>query len=294
MSEFKFVKGYRDQQELRKSFNDLAKLVFGINFESWYEKGYWTDKYIPFSFLNGDKVVANVSVNLLDILIDGEVKCGIQIGTVMTHPDYRNLGLSKKLMNRVLDEYDGDYELMYLFANDTVLDFYPKFGFQTLDETAYSMSYAPRVNDSKSAIRKLNGERDEDLQFIYEFSKKKVPISRTFGTLHTEELLQFYCIYVFTNDIYYLESEEVIVLYQENDENELHLYDVIAQNEVRFEDILHVIASERTKKVVFHFTMDEREGLALEKDKSNNGLFVRVAEGIKLPKQFRHPITSQA
>ena len=76
--ELNLVKGYQEHEGLRKSFNDLASNVFGISFEAWYQKGYWTPKYIPFSYIDGEKVVANVSVNQIDLVINGENKRGLQ------------------------------------------------------------------------------------------------------------------------------------------------------------------------------------------------------------------------
>lgn len=43
----------------------------------------------------------------------------------MTHPDYRNQGLAAKLLNHIIGKYEKEYDYIYLFANETVLDFYP-------------------------------------------------------------------------------------------------------------------------------------------------------------------------
>jgi predicted GNAT family N-acyltransferase len=56
-----------------------------------------------------------------------------QIGTVMTDPEYRGKGLAAELMNRVIGQYENESEAFYLFANDTVLDFYPRFGFRRME-----------------------------------------------------------------------------------------------------------------------------------------------------------------
>ena len=50
-----------------------------------------------------------------------------QLGTVMTDPDFRGRGLAGRLMREVLSRLPED---VYLFANDSVLDFYPRFGFR--------------------------------------------------------------------------------------------------------------------------------------------------------------------
>lgn len=72
------MKDYKHNENLRKSFNELATMIFGIHFEDWYEQGFWSQRYIPFSYIDKGRVVANVSVNVLDFEMDGEKKSAIQ------------------------------------------------------------------------------------------------------------------------------------------------------------------------------------------------------------------------
>jgi predicted GNAT family N-acyltransferase len=292
MGQLVFVKGYKDNEEFRDSFNQLATGIFGIEFETWYQHGYWTKKYQPYSFVDNGKVVANVSVNLLTLIINNEEKQAVQIGTVMTHTDYRSQGLSKKLMDRVLEDFKS-VDLFYLFANQSVLEFYPKFGFETVREVQFSMDYSYSSSD-KSGIRKLDGRNPEDLTFIYNLSVNRISVSQVFDAKGSEELLMFYCIMVFTDDIYYLEDEESIVIYQiEN--HELHLFHCLSTKQVKVKDILSKIANENITKVIFHYHPDHTE-LKIEKQPypSSNVLFVKNMTNVSLPEEFKHPITSQA
>ena len=122
------VKSYRDNAALRASFNALAEKTFGLNFEGWYQNGFWGDNYNPYSMVKDGKVVANVSVNRTDMVIEGESRRLYQLGTVMTDPEYRNRGYIRAIMQEI-DRDLSDADGVYLFANDSVLDFYPKFGF---------------------------------------------------------------------------------------------------------------------------------------------------------------------
>ena len=56
---YKFIKQIKNNSILRSSFFQLAKNTFGLSFENWYEQGFWTDKYIPYSIIDGDKVISN-------------------------------------------------------------------------------------------------------------------------------------------------------------------------------------------------------------------------------------------
>ncbi|MBO8157184.1 MAG: GNAT family N-acetyltransferase [Bacillaceae bacterium] len=297
MNDLKFIKDYKDDENLRKSFNELATMVFGISFEEWYQKGFWNNRYIPFSYIDGGKVVANISVNVLDLVIDGEKKRALQIGTVMTHSDYRRRGLSASLMNKVLEECENKYDFMYLFANQSVLDFYPKFGFKSVHETQYSMNYSMRHSPSNSAysgIRKLDCNHEEDLNFIYKFASERVPVSKRFGTEHTQGILMFNCMYVYNHDIYYLEREDVIVIYKKENQ-QIDIFDIISKKDIKIDDILSKITNGDTNKIVFHYTPDYK-GIHTERHMINGSdvLFVRENGNNRFPLQIKHPLTSEA
>lgn len=287
------IKGFQANERLRKSFNELAEAIFGLHFEKWYELGYWTDKYQPYSFAIGDRVIANVSVNKLTMVVNNEPKIALQIGTVMTHPDYRNQGLSAKLLNQVLEDYAGQYDLMYLFANHTVLDFYPKFGFQRREETQFSMEVVTEGEQS-GEIRNLNVQNPEDLQLIYERAQNRSAVSRVFGTINAAELVMFYATYVFPQNIVYIEADEIIAFYKQ-DEHQLHLFDVISEEPVDFNRLIHQLGVNITKEVIFHFTPDDPT-LPLKRSvyQGSDFLFVKHDGAFHFPDFFKHPLTSQA
>lgn len=75
-------------------------------------------------------------------------------------------------MNKVLEEYTNQVDFMYLFANDTVLDFYPRFGFIPAQEQLFSIDYTSGSTDSVG-IRKLDGTEPDDLNFIRTFAAQR-------------------------------------------------------------------------------------------------------------------------
>ncbi|PQP90280.1 GNAT family N-acetyltransferase [Paenibacillus sp. AR247] len=291
MQEFIFTKDYKNNEPLRKSFFELATNTFGLSFENWYQQGFWSERYIPFSFVDGEKIIANVSVNILELIINGEKKKAIQIGTVMTHPEYRRRGLSASLMNKVLEEYENKYDFMYLFANHTVLDFYPKFGFKAVEEHLFSMDFTPSQFEH-TGIRKLNVSQTDDLRLIHKFASERLPISQRFGTDHTQGILMYYCLNVFNNDIYYLENEDAIAIYKKEN-NHMDIFDIINIGEVKIQDILTKIAGSGTETITFHFTPDYKD-IDIKSDISHGGLFVRTNGENFYPVHVKHPITSIA
>lgn len=289
--ELRFVKDYKNNDALRRSLFELADSTFGISFVYWYQEGFWSERYIPYSLACGDQVVANVSVNLLNLIINGMKHNAVQIGTVMTHPDYRHRGLSTSLMNIVLAEYEDKADFIYLFANDKVLDFYPKFGFTPAEEHLFSMDFAGG-SSRPSGIRQLNVDKPEDLAFVSKLAAERVPVSERLGTEHTHGLLMYYCLNVFSSDLYYLEDEEIIAIFK-RDNKQLDLFDIISKREINLGDILTRLADHDTEKIVFHYTPDY-EGITATSIPYDSGLFVRT-NGVPLfPANLKHPITSIA
>ena len=130
------IHGYRSDKALRDSFNRLAEETFGLNFEGWYQNGFWQDNYDPHSVVIDGEVVSNVSVNRTDLLIGGKKYQILQLGTVMTAEAHRGKGYGRAIMEYIEKEY-ADADGIYLFANDTVVDYYPRFGFRPAAEYAY-------------------------------------------------------------------------------------------------------------------------------------------------------------
>lgn len=147
----RIVKGYCADDALRRSFDALAQRTFGLTFEDWYQNGFWGDDYVPYSVVVDGEVAANVSVNRTDFVPDGEKKRFIQLGTVMTDERYRGRGMIRRLMAEVERDCAGKADGVYLFANDTVLDFYPKFGFRRAAEVRYARALEP--DGAASAVR---------------------------------------------------------------------------------------------------------------------------------------------
>jgi GNAT superfamily N-acetyltransferase len=292
MTALTFIHDYKHFSKYRLSFNQLANSTFGIDFETWYQKGFWDERYICYSFLDGNQVVANVSINKMDVIMAGKRKRALHIGTVMTHPDYRKRGLSASLMNTVLDEHEQNYDLIYLFANKHALEFYPRFGFKPLSESKFSLD----IDIGKSVVgnlKRLDASDRDDLNKIMNLAAERVPISSVFGVENARGILAWYVINVFPQDIYYLEDEDVIVICK-NVADRLDIYDVISTREVRFYPLLNRIASSEIKHAVFHFTPNfadiHVQGTYFE---PQDVLFVK-SKSINFKQNFKYPITAQA
>lgn len=294
MTNYPLISNYKQNETYKESFNELAKMVFGLDFKKWYEKGCWNDNYICYSYLDGDNIIANASVNKMTVVSNGKEYRALQIGTVMTHPDYRQQGLSGKLMDHIIDKYEKDYDFIYLFANDTVLDFYPKFGFEQVQESHFSLDISHLNNRQATPLLQLDPDDPSDFQLLQNFATERVPVSSILGVKDNEHLLLFYFILAFDEAIYYSEEEKVIILF-EHEEDQLHIFDIISKKEITLDKVINLVATANTKTVHFHFTPDD-DNKDIKKTfitESDDVLFVRpLLKGEA--KHFLFPLTSHA
>lgn len=247
---------FKNRDEYRASFNRLSTLVFGIDFEAWYQKGAWDDRYICHSVFAEDQIIANVSVSKMNLLINGERKRAIQIGTVMTHPEHRGKGLSKQLMEHVLTTYEDTCDLFFLFANSTVLDFYPKFGFTAVPEHQFYLDVSVQHKNELILLDKLDVSSEEHWNLIKKMLCARKPISQQFGVTNNEGLFQFYALNVFSECLYYSRIDNAIIVFEHEGEL-MHLYDIVSDKQVDIETLISRITMEQTRKIRFHFTPDQ-------------------------------------
>lgn len=248
---YKLVKNYKSNTVLVKSFNELTEKTFGFNFIKWQEGGFWSEKYIPYSLVDGDQVIANVSVNLMDFVLDGGKKHYIQLGTVMTDANYRGQGLCRYLIEHVIKEYQDKVDGIYLFGNDSVIDFYPKFGFVESKEYQYIKNICSNSNKEVEQIdMKVQLNRDHFLNIV-----KNATINDRFTT-DNWGLIAFYLL--FGQPVYYLAKEDLYIL-ADVEKEKLFIHQIIANHEVNLESIIHAFGSE-IKEVKLGFTPVDASG----------------------------------
>ncbi len=290
--EYEFVSNYRDDERIRESFNELTDKTYGFNFRKWFDNGHWNNKYIPYSLLDGDRVVANVSVNIMDFIVLGERKMLIQLGTVMTDESYRGQGLIKFLLNKVIEEWEDKCDFIYLFANDTVLNFYPKFGFKKYNQYQCSLEFS-KVRSSEK-IRKLNIDDDNDRNTIIRILNNRKSLAKL-DNINNTSLVMFYCIDFMKNNIYYIEEYDVIAICEYN-KNEMILLDLFSDKDMNLEKIINALIKNDTKKVVLGFTPKDS---SLYKEElindENDTLFIRSKKDtIFNEKKLMFPLLSHA
>ena len=253
------ISNYMRDDTSRHMLNDLTRKVFGFDFEGWVTGGYFEGDYIPYSFVDNGKIVSNVSANLMKLMQNGTEKNYIQIGTVMTDPDYRKQGLAGKLINHVIKEYENDCDGFYLFGNLNALDFYRKLGFETLNQYRYFVKDEfCHFGKSENAFKPVN-EMGDGIKEKYMDLVRKSSYHSSFEQINKYGLQMFYTS-GFDNVFYCDDIDCFIVLEQEEG---TILQSVLCTEKIALADVLKRIELPDDKCMLGFTPLDEDKELCV-------------------------------
>ena len=231
------LSGYRHDKALRDSFNALAEQTFGLNFEGWYRNGFWGDNYDPHSIVINGEVAANVSVNRTDLVFGGKRYHILQLGTVMTAPEHRGKGYGRAIMDYIEKAY-ADADGIYLFANDTVVDFYPRFGFRPAREMAYSKSFG-LTGENKTEQVLMDGPAAWEKLAV---AMEKNTFREGCPMVDNPGLIFFYVSQFMQEAVYFIPHLDAWVI-AEPEEGSLTIHNIFADQSVTIEDVVRAFGN---------------------------------------------------
>lgn len=271
----------------REEYFGLTKNVFGLDFSIWYHSGFCGEQFIPYTLFDQDKAVASVGVSISNMDWKGQLRKFAQLSTVMTDPDYRGKGLNRWLLEYVIREWEDKSDCVYLYANDSVVDYYPKFGF----EKSAEYRYKKEITKKSGVFRKLDLKLKSDIDLLNQKYSYSNPYSLV--TMRNNfELLMFHCVTLLSNNIYYIEQYDAIIIAEYKDDFIL-CYDIYTASHCHMEDILGILVKGDVQTVVLGFTPKWVEGFSVEE--ANDHVFVfKDNEKIFIRNKISLPFLSHA
>ena len=189
----------------------------------------------------------------------------------------------------LLDSVD-EKDIVFLFANDTVLDFYPLFGFKRVIESVFAAEY--NVKPAGEPLRALSIDRAEDLALLARVAATAAPTTREFGARDYGGVLLWYWANFYDGCFYYCEAEDAIIV-AELEGTTLRICDVLARTPFDLRSYLPRVAKDAAQRIEFGFTpgawWPDARVIA---DYTDSPLFVRGAH--RLPEApFKFPMLAQ-
>lgn len=249
---------YQTDEKKRFEFNDMTEKEWGFDFENFYQSGYWKNNCCIYSIFYKEEIVSHTTVTLFEVIVASEKKVWAQIGTVMTKKHFRKQGLSRYLMQRIQQDFNDKIEGMFLFANNSVLDFYPKFGLIPVNE--FQAGKKIHYKQSSFHVKQLEMDHENNRKLLETYIEHARPNS--FFNLKNLDLTFFYCYaypdFGFKNAVFHIEALDTIAIAQ-IEENVLHLLYVFKLRNVDMNDIIHALSNPEITEVVYGFTPQDND-----------------------------------
>ena len=214
---YQFDYDYKNTDFRREALNRMTKETWGFSFERWYQNGFWPDSCVPYSLFDLQKMVSHVTATTFTFALEGKTLKALQLGTVMTDPDYRGRGLSRWLIDRVLEDFEQQVDFVFLYANDSVLDFYPKFGFKCAPEffAVAEQTGKDRIAANKADVRKLDVTQQQDQQILMRIASQTTAQYRM-TPLQNQSMLFLYSgfseLSFLENSLYYFPEMDAVAI----------------------------------------------------------------------------------
>ena len=251
---YEFSKEVRRDPHLREGFMQIARETFGIDFHPWLEQGYWGDAFVPYVLTYQGQVVASVCVNLIFGRITSQNmgrepsprKLFVQLGGVITAKEHRGRGLSRWLIEKVLEEWREKADGIYLYANDSVLDFYPKFGFVKEQEFQASVvALGPA-----QPMRKIDLTSEEDLTQLKHCYEQGNP----YAAFQVEyfNLMMFYLLGPYKDCVYYVPEQQTLLIAKQ-EAGAWHCFEILGSSTLPLPQLLGVLNPDQPTRLELGF-----------------------------------------
>lgn len=285
-----YKENYWESRELKVEFTSFLKRIHGVDLSLWDKLGFWDDLYRPFSYFDGNSLVANVCLYSMEMTIQGKRCFVAQISGVGTLPDYRRRGLSFDLTQKAMDWARNNHDLFYLFADNEAAGFYQKCGFRRIDE--YKACLSVTGKDAQPGAVMLDLKTKNDLELIYRLAVERTPVSDVLGVSNSK-LFMFWCLLDFENCIHYISELNLLVIFKRS-KGLLTIYDIVGATIPSFTTIYPYISSKTDEKIEFLFMVDKLDLGSYDLIKvDDNGTHILDDFPVE-PSQFILPFTAHA
>lgn len=238
----------------KAAFKDFARVIFGLDFTWWEERGLWDDAYMPYSLFAGATVVANICVYPSVMTVEGRTRKGLELLTVGTRPEWRGRGLQYKLWDAIKAEEVPRHDFVFLFT-ESAAGLYQKLGLQRKPECFHRLARPLHSGTSAIRSRKLDPDDPDDFRILTSLAHERVPVSQVLG-FHNPKLLLFMLIGPYRDMLHYLPELDLIIVI-EPAEDAVRIHDIITRSMPDLESIEGCLARFQTRRIDFLFCPDQ-------------------------------------
>jgi GNAT superfamily N-acetyltransferase len=235
-----------DDKAYQRGLNALLSQVF-FDFSFWYDLGLWDQRYESYAIVENGLFLANLCVFKTDIRWHGAVRPALSLGAVTVHPEHRGKGYARALMEYLQERYPATP--VYLSANESVLDFYPRFGFRRVYG---KLPVTHCAVENAATPRKLAFDDPK----VADYVRGRTQFSAALDCANTDSITMFHIHLGPYRDCLYELPEHQTLLVAEQEDETLHLIGMFARRPVAWHELLPRLPFAGVRRVTFGFMPD--------------------------------------
>jgi len=271
----------RHDAVLRHAFCSFVQSVFkGADFHLWAAHGGWSEDYEVWVVLHEGRVVSGAGVMRMDLVIHGRRQTGWQIGAVATTPAWRGRGLSRVVLQAMLEHIAAHGEApVFLFANSSVLDFYPRFGFRRVMQQQYraEVDIAPQPGQAIDLDIRDAAQRE----MLAQMYRRARSVDAKFSVVGYYPAAIFHLLHLPRRCVHLPRHDAVLIVRQEGDR--LYLDDVVAAAPIDLHAVLPAVIAAPLRHIEFGFRPSGLWNGETQAGVDGEMLFLRGAPDIEAP-----------
>jgi predicted N-acetyltransferase YhbS len=240
-----------DTQLHEAFYRFVAQAFSDVGFALWAERGGWDDSFTVFALVEDDEIVSTIGRTAMRLVIDGTLVDAYQLASVATRPDRRGQGNLRRLMEHILSLPPLDDRPVILFGNPDVVDFYPRFGFERLAQSSFTLPHLARTNPKPPAVRNLDVAQPDDRALLAALCLRARSTSDDFSARDYYPILLWHLTYRPLAAVRLDAEDAVVVVSQE--EGRLVIHDILAQAAFDLTGIIDLVAPGPFDGVEFRF-----------------------------------------
>jgi len=199
--------------------------------------------------------VASLCIYTMHATVKGQACKVAQVSGVGTLPEYRRQGLNRRLHEIALPRAFAEHRFAFLYADDEAVPFYQNRGFRPLPAYAVVVplpEVAPDLGAEKLDLKDI-AVRDS----LFRLACTREPVSQVFSTANPK-LLMYHLLYRVRHHVWKIPALDAVVL-MKRDGGKTVVYDILAHEMPRFEQLAPFLAVGGAREVEFRFAVDALE-----------------------------------
>ncbi|WP_157928877.1 GNAT family N-acetyltransferase [Pararhizobium haloflavum] len=242
--------GPRDTKGHEAFFRFTEEAFTDVSFRLWADRGGWDDRFTVFAMLLDGEIVSTIARTAMRLIVDGMTVDAYQLGAVATRRDMRGRGHLRHLMTHILALPPLDDRPVFVFGNASVTDLYQRFGFERIEQRAFSLDRATNAH-AAHALPVLDMASPQDRLTLKAMAATSAPLSQDFCAIDYFPIMLWHLTY-FGQQARRIAERNAAVIVSQTGAN-LKIHDVIAPEPFALDPYFDGLALSDCNAVSFGF-----------------------------------------